>query len=242
MKLITKFAQTLSFAFSAMILPIFLIQAFWVKLTVLRLPEPSGQRSGRCGDGKVLKLLIIGDSAAIGVGVDEQKDALAGQLSTTLAAKHEVYWRLIANTGFTSADIIKELKTLTKQKYDYVLVSVGVNDVTHLKRVKDWTTNLKAIADLLNFKFGAPIVLLTNIPPMNKFTAIPFPLNWCLGLRAQKFNKLMINLARNYDCCSVLTLELPFNHKYIAKDGFHPSKLAYSVWAKQAAEKIASLD
>jgi len=59
-----------------------------VRLTVLRLPEALGERSGCCGGGNKLNLLIIGDSAAVGVGVDKQSDALASQLAEKLAVKH----------------------------------------------------------------------------------------------------------------------------------------------------------
>ena len=222
-------------------MPLLLIQAAWVKLTVLRLPEPCGNRSGHCGNGIKLKLLIIGDSAAAGVGVDEQQEALAGQLTATLAANYEVNWRLIANTGFTSKDVIKELTALTPQTFDYVLVSVGVNDVTHLTPLSHWSTNINTIVELLDNKFGSPKVLLTSVPPMQRFTAIPSQLRWWLGIRAKKLNELMISATKDKDHNSILAFDLPFKPEFIAKDGIHPSELAYSVWAKQAAEKIDKL-
>ena len=56
-----------------------------MRLTVLQLPEANGKRSGCCGKGNELKLLIIGDSAAAGVGVNRQCDGLACQLAEKLA-------------------------------------------------------------------------------------------------------------------------------------------------------------
>lgn len=241
MKLKTKLSQALYYTATALAIPLLVIQAAWVKLTVLRLPEPCGSRSGLCGDDIKLKLLIIGDSAAAGVGVDKQDDALAGQLTATLAAKYEVNWRLIACTGFTSSDVINELAMLSAQTFDYVLVSVGVNDVTHSTRSNHWSNNIRAIAELLDTKFGAPKVLLTSVPPMQKFTAIPAPLRWCFGLRAKRLNELMISAIKNNDRYSVLTFELPFKPEFIAKDGIHPSKLAYSIWANQAMRIIDDL-
>ena len=238
MKLKATLSQAFYYALTGILAPLLLIQVAWVSLTVLRLPEPCGNRSGNCGDGIKLKLLIIGDSAAAGVGVDEQQDALAGQLTANLASKYELNWRLIANTGFTSKDVIKELTALTEQTFDYVLVSVGVNDVTHLTRSNHWSTNIRAVVELLDTKFGAPKVLLTSVPPMQRFTAIPFPLGWWLGVRAKRLNELMISATKDKDHCSMLAFDLPFKLTFIAKDGIHPSKLAYSVWANQAADKI----
>ena len=240
-----KFSAKVTHAFYCtaitLAIPLLIIQAAWVKLTVLRLPEPCGNRSGICGGDIKLKLLIIGDSAAAGVGVDKQDDALAGQLTATLAVKYEVNWQLIACTGFTSSDVINELAMLSAQTFDYVLVSVGVNDVTHSTRSNHWSNNIRTIAKLLDTKFGAPKVMLTSVPPMNKFTAIPTPLRWCLGLRAKRLNELMIKAIKNNNQYSILTFDLPFKPEFIAKDGIHPSKLAYRVWANQAREKIEEL-
>jgi len=222
-------------------MPLLLTQALWVRLTTLQLPEPLGKRSGCCGKGNELKLLIIGDSAAAGVGVDSQSDGLACQLAAKLAIQHHAHWSLIANTGNTSVDIINELRLLPAQPVDYVLVSVGVNDVTHLTRANHWSANLSSIVELLNAKFGAPKVLLASVPPMHLFTAIPQPLRWWLGLRAKKLNVLMEHTVKRNSHCSVLTFNLSFKPELLAKDGLHPSKLAYSVWAKQAAEEINKL-
>lgn len=47
----------------------------------------------------------------------------------------------------------------------------------------------------------------------------------------------MISAAKDKNNCSVLAFDLPFKPEFIAKDGIHSSKLAYSVWANQAAQK-----
>jgi len=120
------------------------------------------------------------------------------------------------------------------------LVSVGVNDVSHLTLSKDWLNNLHVILDLLNTKFAEPKVLLTGIPPMHLFTGIPQPLRWCLGKRAKRLNQLMVKVAADKSQCSVLTVNFPITSEYLAEDGVHPSKLAYHAWAKQAAEVLIS--
>ena len=238
MKLSAKLTQTSYYATTALIIPVLLVQALWVQLTVLRLPEPLGERSGCCGKGNELKLLIIGDSAAAGVGVNSQNDGLACQLAARLATQHHVYWSLIANTGNTSVDVIKELTALPTQSFDYVLLSVGVNDVTHLTRSNHWVTNLSTIVVLLNAKFGAPKVLFASVPPMHLFTAIPNPLRWWLGLRAKRLNELMISVVKGNKESSVLAFFLPFQPEFLAEDGIHPSKLAYQAWANKVADAI----
>lgn len=232
----------------ALLLPLLLLQAIWLRFTIVKLPEATGERTGNSGNSEAVNVLILGDSAAAGVGVSQQEEALAGQLPSLLVTPYPINWQLVAKSGLTSTNIINELESLPAQKFDLVLVSVGVNDVTHCTRQKQWTKNITKLATLLCTKFSADKVLFSSVPPMHLFTALPQPLRWCLGLRATQLNTLMAaaladvcqasisNCANNK--CSVLTVDLPFSQKYLAKDGMHPSKLAYSVWAKQAAEQF----
>jgi lysophospholipase L1-like esterase len=239
LKLAFYFLKTLRLIVLLLLMPLLIIQVIWVKLTFLRLEEPKGARSGKCGEGKRVKLLIIGDSAAAGVGVDEQKDALSGQLVHYLASNNKaVDWRLIAKTGFTSVDLIEELTLLTEEPFDYVVISIGVNDVTHLTSASRWTVNIKIIIDLLNTKFGRPNIIITSVPPMQQFSSIPNPLRWLLGQRATYLNNLLANLTKDKEFYTLLTFDFPFVAEYLAKDGFHPSKLSYNIWAKQAVDGI----
>lgn len=238
MKLKNRTAQFFGYVTTLLIMPVILLQAIWVRSTVLRLPEPCGERSGSDGEGENLTLLILGDSAAAGVGANTQQNAISGQLVAELALKHNVRWKLVACNGYTSSDVLKELSTLAEERFDYVLISVGVNDVTNLTKADKWTTNIKNIAELLHRKFGSPKVIFSAVPPMHKFSALPFPLNCWLGKRANKLNKLMQQTLDNSENSMVLKFDLPFKPEYLAKDGIHPSSLAYRTWAKQVETKI----
>ena len=219
-------------------MPILLLQAVWVRLSMIKLPEALGERSGTAGSGKKINLLIIGDSASASVGTKAQKNALSGQLVANLATTNTVNWQLVATTGLTSTALISEIENIKNQRFDFVLVSIGVNDVTGLTKQHQWVSNIKTIVDLCNVKFDNPKVLMTALPPMHLFTGLLQPLRWWLGLRAKKLNELMTLTSTDYNQCSVLTINMPFAPQYLAQDGFHPSSLAYSVWAEQAAKAL----
>ncbi|WP_172605669.1 SGNH/GDSL hydrolase family protein [Shewanella benthica] len=74
------------------------------------LAEATGGRSGRLGEGRPLSLLVVGDSAAAGVGVETQDDALSGCLTRVLAQKYCVDWSLVAKSGNTTEDLIETLQ------------------------------------------------------------------------------------------------------------------------------------
>ena len=110
--------------------PVLLLQAVITKWRTPNLSEPPGPREGITGEGPPIRLLVIGDSAAAGVGADHQDEALAGQLVKRLAGHFCVDWKLEAVTGATTASTLKSLTHLGEGKYDVVVTSLGVNDVT----------------------------------------------------------------------------------------------------------------
>jgi len=69
-----------------LLLPVILLQALWVR----KLPDPDGERVLASADSKLLltnNVLVIGDSAAAGVGATTQMGALTGLLYSNLV-KH----------------------------------------------------------------------------------------------------------------------------------------------------------
>lgn len=218
--------------------PLLLAQALYVRKVTPRLPEPDGERAGIVGAGAGIRVLIAGDSAAAGVGVASQQQALSGRLVSLLSETHQVSWRLLAQTGHTSQDVLTRLGEVAPESFDIALLSVGVNDVTGGTGAGRWRANLAAIIELLETRFGVSHVVLTGLPPMHLFPALPQPLRWWLGARARQLNMALAGIAASDSRSSLLTVEFPFEDGYMADDGFHPGLLAYDLWARQAADVI----
>ncbi|WP_417515356.1 SGNH/GDSL hydrolase family protein [Marinobacter sp.] len=221
--------------------PVLIGQGRYVRRVTPRLPEPEGERQGTAGKGPELRLLILGDSAAAGVGVSKQQDALAGLLVRDLASDHLVTWSLLAETGRKAVDVLEALKASTEAHYDVVLVSVGVNDVTGRTSTQQWLSALNELSDCLINGMGATRVLFTAIPPMHAFPALPQPLRWYLGMRARQLNSLMENVCSSLDSLEYLCVSFPFEPGFIASDGFHPGPDAYRLWAEHSAISIRKL-
>src|SRR5690554_4997017 len=100
-----------------------------VRKNTLRLPEAAGPREGQQGSGTPLRLLVLGDSAAAGVGCETQQQALTGQLVSILAPQHQLVWQLWAQSSLTSAGLLELVHAQPAQAFDVVVISVGVNDV-----------------------------------------------------------------------------------------------------------------
>ncbi|MQA54404.1 SGNH/GDSL hydrolase family protein [Pseudomonas piscis] len=215
--------------------PLLLAQGLYVRRFTPRLPEPQGPRAGSCGQGPSLRLLVVGDSAAAGVGVSHQDDALAGQLATCLARDFSLSWQLLAEAGLDTRQLLRRIEDSPGQGFDAVLVCVGVNDVTSAITAEAWLACLATLVQRLRQRFRVHQVLLSRLPPMHAFIALPQPLRWYLGSRARHFNRLLEQWSRDQPQVTLLGDSLPLDASLLAADGFHPGAPAYRIWAEQSA-------
>ena len=219
--------------------PLLLAQGKRVRREVPTLPEPKGERQGTLGSGPDLRLLVLGDSAAAGVGADTQDRALAGQLAVSLAPTFRLHWTLLAFTGATTADLLRRLAREPATRFDVVVTSLGVNDVTGRLSLDAWRRQQLALVDLLRERCGADHIVLSALPPMHRFPALPQPLRWYVGARARDINRVLAELARERPGCDYLELEHgTMDVSAMAGDGFHPGPPLYELWAREAARRI----
>jgi lysophospholipase L1-like esterase len=218
--------------------PILLLQGRRVRRTVPLLPEPEGPREGVCGSGAPLRLLVLGDSAAAGVGALNQAGALTGQLADALGGSFQVRWKLIAQTGATTQAALDHLQKIEGQAFDVVVTSLGVNDVTAGCSLDRWRRVQGELVALLRSKFRTQHVLLSGLPPMHKFPALPQPLRWYLGSRARQFDRVLEALANTIPGCEFVKLAYTMDTQFMAVDGFHPGPAIYAMWGADIARRI----
>lgn len=227
--------------YSLPLAPILYAQGKYVRKVTLRLPEAAGDRCGRVGTGPALRLLVLGDSAAAGVGVNQQEQALAGRLAAQLSEYYDVTWRLHAKTGNTTTDNIATLQELTGASYDLVVVSTGVNDVTTGVSVKQWCRQLRDLHQRLQQDFNSKLVIYSGVPPMGKFPALPYPLRFFMGKRATMFDHYLQQTVAGLSGAAYVALNhdaAPLDETAIAHDGFHPGAPAYQYWAEQISCRL----
>ena len=221
--------------------PILLAQGKYVRATIEMLDEPPGLRQGVVGQGPEIGLLIVGDSAAAGVGCSHQDEALLGQILTRLTPHYTVNYCLQATTGHNSADCLHNLQTLEPKQYDVVLTSLGVNDVTSGCSLKSFEQRQRNLVSLAQNKFGAKQVILSGLPPVGNFPALPNPLRWYLGAQAKRFDRVVEKITLEPSLSSSLDyikFEFDGDTSVIATDGFHPGPKVYSLWAELAAQIV----
>ncbi|OUS35898.1 GDSL family lipase [Rhodobacterales bacterium 56_14_T64] len=220
------------------LLPVLLAQALWVRHRAQLLPEPKGLRSGTFGDGPPLRLLILGDSSAAGVGAQTQSEGLSGQLAAQLATRYQVTWQLEASTGETTRTALARLQAMHTQTFDCAVVVLGVNDVTRATTKAQFVARQSALWQLLTDRFGVRQIVSSGVPPMQKFPLLPQPLAWALGRQAARLDDGLAALAAKSAGVSHLPMSLPQDSDLAASDGFHPGPKAYAMWAESLAQEI----
>lgn len=239
--------------------PLLIAQGRRVRRIALRLPEAAGPREGSEGlpeEGAVrpLRLLLVGDSSAAGVGAPTQDQALAGNLARALigaAAFDRVAWRLEARTGAAAADVLDMVRALAPWPCDVAVLVVGVNDVTGAAPPARWQRTVDRLVDTLRHRHGARIVVLSGLPPMHRFPLLPQPLRWYLGEQARRLDAALARRAAADPALRHLPLpamdERSTTHagspipvgSPMAADGFHPSPVGYRIWAEALAGEVA---
>lgn len=219
------------------LLPVLAAQALLVRRRAVQLPEPSGAREGRQGRGPRLRLLITGDSSAAGVGAGTQEQALSGQLVKLLSRQFSVEWRLVATTGHTTGNAIEDLRRIEGQ-FDAAVTALGVNDVTRAVTCNRFKRQQAELMRLLSVDLGVRTVIVTGVPQMDRFPALPQPLAWILGRQSARLDEGLREVIASFPKARHLALHLPDDPALAAVDGYHPSPKAYRLWAEQAARMI----
>lgn len=224
--------------------PVLLCQATRLRRTALRLPEADGSRSGETGiiSTDPLRLLFIGDSSAAGVGVETQQEALAYQTSKDSARllNRRIRWRLIAKTGLNTREAMKLFINQKCEISDIVVIALGVNDVTSQRSTDQFIADYKNLLQTVEQRTGTSLAVVSGLPPMHKFVAIPQPLRWYLGRCAKRLNRALHNLCESDETMRFVPLSFTQRHE-MARDGFHPGKVQYKQWAALVADQIVML-
>jgi lysophospholipase L1-like esterase len=223
--------------------PVLLRQGARVRERTPVLPEAAGDRSGRAGaaEGVPLRLLVVGESTAAGVGVAHQRDGIAARLAAGIARRHgrPVTWAVSARTGATARATERELVRTVAGDQDLVVVILGVNDTVRLHSRRHWRGQLTRILDVLQSRLATGgHVVLAGVPDLGAFPALPQPLRAVLGWHARALDDELQSLAsRRSGVVHVPSPEL--TDEAFAEDGFHPDADAYARWAHHLADSVA---
>ncbi len=240
--MVTSFEIILSW----LALPVYAFQGIRIRNRTLRMappePIPFAEVKGKSGK-KPIRLLMIGDSSAAGVGVKDFKDCVAGRLPYLVSQKtgYTVTCRTCGNNSATAGDLRDLIvPNLTQEEYDYIIINIGTNDAKNFHTSRRFKKEFGGLLYALNARFPTAKVIWSGIIDVSKIPLLPSPLNKLMGIRAdilrQQANELCFERGALFPQTKWRIITQNF-----AEDGFHASSRGYEEWAEELSSYIADL-
>ena len=223
--------------------PALIAQARRLRRDTPRLPDAAQPWSGDVAGPEPLKLLVLGDSTAAGVGAATQDLALPGNLARELSTRlgRGVQWRAAGENGGTSRDLVERyLGAATAEPSDLVFLSIGANDALGLRSRGAFVRDILTIIAALKGANPAVSILLSSMPGFSQFELLPNPLRWNLFLHASSLEAGERAAVAGMSNVHMSPPAPKYTEGFFASDLFHPSESGYRDWAEFAIDDAAT--
>jgi lysophospholipase L1-like esterase len=204
-------------------------------------------RSSVGAPGKpVLRLVLLGDATALGVGVEHVIDTVGGQLAKLLAdgpGGRRVELSSVAVARSRSADLATQVaRALVGPPPDVAVFLVGSNDVAHFAQPSEAAEHLGSAVKRLR-EAGVEVVVGT-CPDVGALWAFAPPLRQLLGWYGRRLARLQTEAVRAAGGVAVdlgghTGAVFRADAGTLCHDGFHPSADGYRVWAHALLPAVA---
>ena len=149
---------------------------------------------------------------------------------------------VVARSGINARQSRLELvPQLAGRGADLVVIALGVNDSIEFHTARRWSADMEQLIADVRREVGEVPVVLAGVPPLDYFPALPQPLSFVLGARSSALERASLELVKKLKRVAYVPflIERENCHELFCADGFHPSELGYSEWARQLAEALA---
>ena len=221
--------------------PVLIAQGRRLRRDTLRLPDAALPWHGTVEGPQPLKLLVLGDSTAAGVGAATQHDALGGNLARGLAerTRRGVDWAAAGRNGATSRDLITDhLAAAVAQQWDVVFLTIGANDALGLRSRAAFGRDIRTLLSRLTTV--SPLVIMSSLPAFFRFELLPNPLRFNLYLHSRSLEDAARSIAGGMPAVHMSPPPPPYTEGFFATDLFHPSAIGYHDWAEFALADAAA--
>jgi lysophospholipase L1-like esterase len=226
--------RRLSRAIAIVLAPVLLVQARQVRSSIPWLPPAAEPWHGRVDGPDPLRLLVFGDSTAVGVGVESLDDGLGGNLARALHARtgRGIDWMAVGESGATSRDLIERyLGEATGQRYDVVFLSAGANDALTIRSRRAFRRDVRLLLRRLRLRNRDASILVASLPAFFRFQSLRNPLRWVLYLHSRNLEDAARTEVRKDPRAHMSAPPPAYGEGFFAHDGFHPSASGYRDWA-----------
>lgn len=207
---------------------------------------PTGNGVWGGGTGEPIVLAIMGDSSAVGLGVDDVTEAPGVLIAAGLSNLSGRPVRLVrvAISGSESKDLDAQITDVLPHDPDVVVIMIGTNDVTARTRVE---VAVRQLGDAVRRLRAADVgVVVGTCPDLGTVRPIPQPLRsiarrWSRQLAAAQVVAVVEAGGRTVSLGSALGPVFAQNFEMWSDDGFHPSAAGYAAAASLMLPSVADV-
>jgi lysophospholipase L1-like esterase len=185
-------------------------------------------------------ILVLGDSLAVGVGSQEQKETIAGRLKEYFP---EVAVENVGVSGARVDDVALQLARAKKEKYSLVFAAIGANDLIRFQSVAETVRVLEP--QLIDMKRRGDKVVFITAGDVGSAPFFPWFLRLFYHMRTQEYHAAFTALAEKAGVTYVNLYtpadEDPFlkdPERYFAPDYLHPSGAGYGLWFERIKKAL----
>ena len=213
-------------------------------------PDPHLAMRTSIGDpaSPALRLVLLGDSSALGVGVDRVADTVGGHLAELLAGGPATGGRRIelssvAVAGSRGGDLATQVaRALLGERPEVAVILIGTNDATGLRRPAEAAAYLAGAVRRL--RDAGIAVVVGTCPDLGAVRAFAPPLRQIIGLLGRRVARAQAEAVREAGGVPVDLAEragpvFRADAGTLCHDGLHPSADGYRVWAHALYPAVA---
>jgi lysophospholipase L1-like esterase len=203
-------------------------------------PASGGPASGGLPGRTPLRLVMVGDSTAAGVGASETAATVGALLAAGIAATgRAVTLSSVAVSGSRTTDLADQVRALAgrgaSSQPDLAVVLIGANDATHLTSLSTVSRKLSAAVRGLH-AVGAAVVV-AGCPDLGAARAFPQPLRLIAAARGRAVaateHRAAISAGATFvDLAREAGPAFRADPRMLSTDRFHPSDRGYARWAR----------
>ncbi|MEH1097670.1 SGNH/GDSL hydrolase family protein [Micromonospora sp. CPCC 205561] len=201
---------------------------------------------GRAG-APPLRLVLLGDSSALGVGVGRLDETIGGQLANLLAegpSGRRVQLSSVGVSGSRSTDLATQVaRALLGERPDVAVILIGANDATAMRRPAEAAAYLGAAVHRL--REARVEVVVGTCPDLGAVRAIAPPLRHVVGWSGRRVARAQTAAVLDaggtvVDLATETGPVFRADAGTLCHDGYHPSADGYRVWAHALLPAVAA--
>lgn len=221
--------------------PVLLAQSRMLRRTIPRLPDAAFPWTGSLAGPRPVRLLVLGDSTASGVGAETQNTALPGNLARSIHDRfgRGATWDAIGRNGATARDLITDyVAEAAAGQFDLVFLTIGANDALGLRSRRAFRRDVKDIVERMRAANPSALILVSLLPRFDRFASLKNPVKWNLALHAANLDEGARTAVAGMSGVFAIPKPAPYSPDFWASDGFHPSAQGYREWVDFALDTV----